>query len=172
MRFIRATAIFSENAELPDALAAVGMMFICPPAATITMMGDKIEVRKLAVEIGVPTIPSQGDVFADAEDAVAAAQAIGYQVMIKPGADGGGKGMRIARNDDEACDGFRFAVNEAKLSFRDDRLFIKKLIERLWHIEVQIIADHHGAVIHLDERECAVQRRHQKVIEESPSSRR
>jgi propionyl-CoA carboxylase alpha chain len=159
----------SENSELPDALAEVGVTFIGPSASVIRMMGDKIEARKLARELDVSTIPGEGDALANAEDAVAAARAIGYPVMIKAAAGGGGKGMRIARDDDEAREGFRFAVNEAHSSFGDDRVFVEKLIEGPRHIEIQILADNHGTVVHLGERECSIQRRHQKVIEESPS---
>lgn len=159
----------SENAELPDALAAVDVTFIGPSASVIKMMGDKIKARKLARELDVSTIPGEGDALADAENAVAAARAIGYPVMIKAAAGGGGKGMRVARDDDEAREGFRFAVNEARSSFGDGRVFVEKLIEEPRHIEIQVLADNHGAVVHLGERECSIQRRHQKVIEESPS---
>jgi propionyl-CoA carboxylase alpha chain len=159
----------SENSELPEALVAVGVTFIGPSAPVIKMMGDKIEARKLARELDVPTIPGEGDALASAEDAVAAARAIGYPVMIKAAAGGGGKGMRVARNNDEALEGFRFAVNEARSSFGDDRVFVEKLIEEPHHIEIQILADNHGTIVHLGERECSIQRRHQKVIEESPS---
>ena len=159
----------SENPALPEVLAAAGVTFIGPAARAMKVMGDKIEAKKLALEVGVVVIPGQGNALTDADDAVAAAQAIGYPVMLKAAAGGGGKGMRVARDDDDVRAGYRFAVTEATSSFGDDRVFVEKLIERPRHIEVQILADHHGTVVHLGERECSIQRRHQKVIEESPA---
>ncbi len=159
----------SENPALPDALAAAGVTFIGPPAAAIKVMGDKLEAKRLALQVGVNTIPGHGEALVDEEDAVAAARTLGYPVMLKAAAGGGGKGMRVAHDDGDLRAGFRFAVTEAKSSFADDRVFIEKLVERPRHIEVQVLADHHGSVLHLGERECTIQRRHQKVIEESPA---
>src|SRR5205807_3507328 len=132
-------------------------------------MGDKIASKKLAHAAGVSSVPVDLDVAPDPETAVAIARDIGYPVMIKASAGGGGKGMRIAANDDEARDGFRLAASEAKSSFADDRIFIEKYIEQPRHIEIQVLGDISGNIVHLGERECSIQRRHQKVIEEAPS---
>jgi propionyl-CoA carboxylase alpha chain len=159
----------SENPALPRALAKAGVTFIGPPPRAIAAMGDKIESKKLAREAGVSSIPGHLDVVPDADAAVAIARDIGYPVMLKASAGGGGKGMRVAANDTEVRDGFRSAASEAKSSFGDDRIFIEKFIEQPRHIEIQVLADHHGNTVHLGERECSIQRRHQKVIEEAPS---
>ena len=159
----------SENAVFAEALAAAGVAFIGPGPLAIRAMGDKIESKKLADKAGVSTVPGYLGELADADEAIKVAGEIGYPVMIKASAGGGGKGMRVAWNDDEAREGFRSAVNEAKSSFGDDRVFIEKFIEDPRHIEIQVLADQHGNVIHLGERECSIQRRHQKVIEEAPS---
>ena len=132
-------------------------------------MGDKITSKKLADDAQVNTIPGYTDVVKDADHAVEISQGIGYPVMLKASAGGGGKGMRVARNDEECRDGFERATNEAKSSFGDDRVFIEKFIEEPRHIEIQVLADSHGNCIYLNERECSLQRRHQKVIEEAPS---
>ena len=132
-------------------------------------MGDKITSKKLAERGGVNTIPGYTDVIARRRHAVEIANEIGYPVMLKATAGGGGKGMRVARNDEECRDGFERAANEARSSFGDDRMFIEKFIEEPRHIEIQVMADTHGNVIYLSERECSIQRRHQKVIEEAPS---
>jgi propionyl-CoA carboxylase alpha chain len=132
-------------------------------------MGDKITSKKLADEAGVNTIPGFTSVLRDAEHAVEISNDLGYPVMLKATAGGGGKGMRVARNDEECRDGFERAANEARSSFGDDRIFVEKFIEEPRHIEIQIIADSHGNIVHLNERECSLQRRHQKVIEEAPS---
>ncbi len=159
----------SENRAFQEALSAAGIAFIGPGAHAIQAMGDKIESKKLAAEAGVSTVPGFMGVIKDAEEAVSIARDIGYPVMIKASAGGGGKGMRLARDDDEAAAGFTSAANEARSSFGDDRVFIEKFIEHPRHIEIQVLADGHGNVIHLGERECSIQRRHQKVIEEAPS---
>ena len=159
----------SENADFAEALAAAGIAFIGPPPAAIRAMGDKIESRRLAQEAGVHTVPGVGRALGGADEAVAAARGIGYPVMIKASAGGGGKGMRIAANEGEVREGFRGAASEALASFGDGRLFIERYVERPRHIEIQVLADRHGAVLHLGERECSVQRRHQKVLEEAPS---
>ena len=159
----------SENPAFARALAKAGVAFIGPTPEAIAAMGDKIASKKLAHAAGVSSVPGHLDVIADAEDAVAIARDIGYPVMIKASAGGGGKGMRIAASDAEVRDGFRSATNEAKSSFGDERIFIEKYIEEPRHIEIQVLGDEHGNIIHLGERECSIQRRHQKVIEEAPS---
>ena len=159
----------SENSSFCEALAKKGITFIGPKTRAIEAMGDKITSKKLADEANVNTIPGYTDVVKDAEQAVEIAKGIGYPVMLKASAGGGGKGMRIARNDDECRDGFERAANEARSSFGDDRIFIEKFIEEPRHIEIQVMADSHGNVVYLNERECSLQRRHQKVIEEAPS---
>ena len=159
----------SENADFAEALAAAGIAFIGPPPAAVRAMGDKIESRRLAQEAGVHTVPGVGRALGGADEAVAAARGIGYPVMIKASAGGGGKGMRIAANEGEVREGFRGAASEALASFGDGRLFIERYVERPRHVEIQVLADRHGAVLHLGERECSVQRRHQKVLEEAPS---
>ncbi len=159
----------SEKREFQEALQAAGITFIGPDAHAIFAMGDKIESKKLAQEAGVTTVPGFMDVIKDPEDAVRIAREIGYPVMIKASAGGGGKGMRLAWNDAEAREGFVSASNEARSSFADDRVFIEKFIEQPRHIEIQVLADGQGTVLYLGERECSIQRRHQKVIEEAPS---
>ena len=159
----------SENTAFAKALDAAGIAFIGPPPGAIAAMGDKIESKKLADEAGVSTVPGYMGVIADAEEAVKIAKEIGFPVMIKASAGGGGKGMRVAYDEREAKDGFRSATNEARASFGDDRVFIEKFIEEPRHIEIQVLADKHGNTIYLGERECSIQRRHQKVIEEAPS---
>ncbi len=159
----------SEKAAFAEALAAAGIVFIGPPPAAIAAMGDKIESKKLAHAAGVSTVPGHLGVIPDAETALRIAREIGYPVMVKASAGGGGKGMRIARTDGELREGFRSAANEARSSFADDRVFLEKYIEEPRHIEIQVLGDAHGNVIHLGERECSIQRRHQKVFEEAPS---
>src|SRR5712691_10976286 len=159
----------SENPVFAQALAAAGVTFIGPGPAAIAAMGDKIQSKKLARAAGVSSVPGHLEVIPDADSAVGVARDIGYPVMIKASAGGGGKGMRIAANDEEVRDGFRSAASEAKSSFADDRIFIEKYIEEPRHIEIQVLGDNHGNIVHLGERECSIQRRHQKVIEEAPS---
>ncbi|MGE0716972.1 MAG: acetyl/propionyl/methylcrotonyl-CoA carboxylase subunit alpha, partial [Alphaproteobacteria bacterium] len=159
----------SEKAHFAAALEAAGIAFIGPGPDAIAAMGDKIESKKLAHAAGVSTVPGHLDVIADAAEAVRIARGIGYPVMIKASAGGGGKGMRIARDDAEAEEGFGSARNEARSSFADDRVFIEKYVEEPRHIEIQVLADAFGNTVHLGERECSIQRRHQKVIEEAPS---
>ena len=159
----------SENTEFAEALAERGIVFIGPGAHAITSMGDKITSKRIAAAAGVNTIPGYEDVIEGPDHAVAIARKIGYPVMLKASAGGGGKGMRVVGDDDECRAGFERAANEARSSFGDDRVFAEKFIEQPRHIEIQIIADRHGSVVHLGERECSIQRRHQKVIEESPS---
>jgi len=159
----------SEKAAFAEALAAEGIVFIGPPVGAIQAMGDKIESKLLAKQAGVSTVPGHLEAIPDVETAVKIAKGIGYPVMIKASAGGGGKGMRIARSDEEARDGFRSASNEARSSFGDDRVFIEKYVEEPRHIEIQVLGDKHGTVVYLGERECSIQRRHQKVLEEAPS---
>ena len=159
----------SENAAFAAALAKAGIVFIGPSMKAVAAMGDKIESKILAQKAGVSTVPGYLKPIKDAEECVVVSRKIGYPVMIKASAGGGGKGMRIAFNDAEAREGFRSATSEAKSSFGDDRVFAEKFVEEPRHIEIQVIGDSHGNVIHLNERECSIQRRHQKVIEEAPS---
>ncbi len=159
----------SENTRFAELLEERGIVFIGPGARAIQAMGDKITSKLLAEQAGVHTIPGHDGVVPDADHAVEVAAQIGYPVMIKASAGGGGKGMRIARDDAQCRDGFVRATSEALSSFGDGRILMEKYIERPRHIEIQIIADNHGNVVTLNERECSIQRRHQKVIEEAPS---
>ncbi len=159
----------SENAGFAKRVEEEGLVFIGPKHYSIAAMGDKIESKKLAGAAGVNCIPGVNDAIETADKAVEIAQSIGYPVMIKASAGGGGKGLRVAFNDKEAFEGFTSCRNEAKNSFGDDRVFIEKFVEEPRHIEIQLIGDSHGNVIYLNERECSIQRRHQKVIEEAPS---
>ncbi|WP_417497460.1 acetyl-CoA carboxylase biotin carboxylase subunit [Maricaulis sp.] len=159
----------SENAAFPIALEKIGVAWIGPNVHAIEAMGDKIRSKQLAAKAGVSTIPGADGEIADADTAVAAANAIGYPVMLKASAGGGGKGMRIARTEQETREGFAAARNEARTAFGDERILIEKFIEEPRHIEIQVLGDKHGHVIHLNERECSVQRRNQKVLEEAPS---
>ena len=159
----------SENPKFAQALEAAGVAFIGPPVGAIESMGDKITSKKIAQEANVSTVPGYMGLIEDAEEAVKISNEIGYPVMIKASAGGGGKGMRIAWNDDEAREGFQSSKNEAASSFGDDRIFIEKFVTQPRHIEIQVLADAHGNCIYLNERECSIQRRNQKVVEEAPS---
>ncbi len=159
----------SENAAFATALATAGVTFIGPGPEAIAAMGDKIQSKKLARDAGVSSVPGHLAVIPDADSAVKVARDIGYPVMIKASAGGGGKGMRIAASDEETREGFGSAASEAKSSFADDRIFIEKYIEEPRHIEIQVLGDTFGNLVYLGERECSIQRRHQKVIEEAPS---
>src|SRR3954449_2059658 len=159
----------SEKAEFCEALKANGITFIGPDVRAIGAMGDKIESKKLARDAGVNTVPGYLGVIADENEAASIARDIGYPVMIKASAGGGGKGMRVAWNDTQAEEGFASCRSEAKASFGDDRVFIEKFVEEPRHIEIQVLGDAHGNCVYLWERECSIQRRHQKVIEEAPS---
>ncbi|QBM28953.1 acetyl-CoA carboxylase biotin carboxylase subunit [Hydrogenophaga pseudoflava] len=161
--FLSENEAFAERCEKED------IAFIGPKAHSIAAMGDKIASKKLANEAKVNTIPGYNDPIPSAERAVEIAKGIGYPVMIKASAGGGGKGLRVAFNDKEALEGFTACQNEARNSFGDDRIFIEKFVEQPRHIEIQILGDSHGNVLYLNERECSIQRRHQKVIEEAPS---
>jgi propionyl-CoA carboxylase alpha chain len=159
----------SENEAFARRVEEEGITFIGPKHYSIAAMGDKIASKKLAKEANVSTIPGFNEAIKTAEQAVGIAKDIGYPVMIKASAGGGGKGLRVAYNDKEAFEGFTSCSNEARNSFGDDRVFIEKFVEEPRHIEIQVLGDSHGNVIYLNERECSIQRRHQKVIEEAPS---
>ncbi len=159
----------SENAEFSKTLEENGIIFIGPKHEAIAAMGDKIASKKLAEAAKVSTIPGYNDPIGTPEEAVKIAQGIGYPVMIKASAGGGGKGLRVAFNDKECAEGFASCKSEALNSFGDDRIFMEKFIQEPRHIEIQVVGDGHGNVIYLNERECSIQRRHQKVIEEAPS---
>ena len=159
----------SERMDFAAALEKEGVVFIGPPSPAIEAMGDKITSKKLAQQAGVSTVPGYMGLIADSEEAVKISREIGYPVMIKASAGGGGKGMRIAWNDQEAREGFQSSKNEAAASFGDDRIFIEKFVTQPRHIEIQVLADKHGNCVYLHERECSIQRRNQKVIEEAPS---
>jgi propionyl-CoA carboxylase alpha chain len=159
----------SENEDFARRVEEEGLVFIGPKHYSIAAMGDKIASKKLAMEAGVSTIPGWNDAIETPERAVEIARGIGYPVMIKASAGGGGKGLRVAFNDKEAHEGFASCRNEARNSFGDDRVFIEKFVESPRHIEIQVLGDAHGNIVYLHERECSIQRRHQKVIEEAPS---
>ena len=159
----------SENSKFAEALAAEGVAFVGPPVGAIEKMGDKITSKKIAQDANVSTVPGYMGLIEDADEAVKISNEVGYPVMIKASAGGGGKGMRIAWNDDQAREGFQSSKNEAANSFGDDRIFIEKFITQPRHIEIQVLCDSHGNGIYLGERECSIQRRQQKVVEEAPS---
>ncbi|MGL5823790.1 MAG: acetyl/propionyl/methylcrotonyl-CoA carboxylase subunit alpha [Nocardioides sp.] len=159
----------SENAEFAEACGAVGLILIGPPAQAMRIMGDKITAKQAALNAGVPVVPGRFDADMTDADLAAAATEVGYPVLIKPVAGGGGKGMRLVSDSDKLSAAVASARRESAASFGDDALFLERYVPRPRHIEVQILADTHGSVIHLGERECSLQRRHQKVIEEAPS---
>jgi len=159
----------SENSKFAQALEAAGVAFVGPPVGAIEAMGDKITSKKIAQEAEVSTVPGYMGLIEDAEDAVKISNQVGYPVMIKASAGGGGKGMRIAWDDQEAREGFESSKNEAANSFGDDRIFIEKFVTQPRHIEIQVLCDAHGNGVYLGERECSIQRRNQKVVEEAPS---
>ncbi|QJU57528.1 acetyl/propionyl/methylcrotonyl-CoA carboxylase subunit alpha [Sphingomonas sp. AP4-R1] len=159
----------SERASFVEALTAAGIAFIGPPANAIAAMGDKIESKKLAKAAGVNVVPGFLGEIADTDEAVRIASDIGYPVMMKASAGGGGKGMRLAWSEQDVREGFEATKREGLASFGDDRVFIEKFIESPRHIEIQLLGDRHGNIVYLNERECSIQRRHQKVVEEAPS---
>lgn len=159
----------SENADFVSQLESDGVAFIGPGPAAITGMGDKLQSKRLAVKAKVNTIPGFDGIVKDADECVKISQEIGYPVMIKASAGGGGKGMRIAWNDEQAREGFKLSTQEAASSFGDDRILVEKFVDKPRHIEIQILGDKHGNAVYLNERECSIQRRNQKVIEEAPS---
>ena len=159
----------SENADFAQMVEEHGFVFIGPSPDHIRMMGDKITAKQAATSAGLPCVPgSEGAIESD-EQALSTARAIGYPVLIKATAGGGGKGMKVARSDDELKEAWRLARNEAKASFGNPDVYMEKYLQRPRHIEMQILADNYGAVVHLGERDCSLQRRHQKVLEEAPS---
>ena len=159
----------SENEDFAKRCEEEGIVFIGPKHYSIAAMGDKIASKKLANEAKVSTIPGHNEPILTPEEAVQIAQRIGYPVMIKASAGGGGKGLRVAHTDKECFEGFSSCRNEARNSFGDDRVFMEKYVQEPRHIEIQVLGDAHGNVVYLHERECSIQRRHQKVIEEAPS---
>lgn len=159
----------SENSEFAARLARAGIVLLGPSADAVKKMGDKIESKKIARKAGVNTVPGGLDVIDNERDAKKVAEEIGYPIMIKAAAGGGGKGMRVARNEKELLEGIRGASSEAASSFNDSRVFIEKYFENPRHIEIQVLGDKFGNIVYLGERECSIQRRHQKVIEEAPS---
>ncbi len=159
----------SENAGFARLCAERGVVFVGPSADAIAAMGSKIESRRLMIEAGVPVVPGGRDPLGDVDEARAAAAEIGYPVMIKASAGGGGKGMRRVASEADMGPAFRAARSEALASFGDDAVYVEKFVERPRHVEIQILGDHHGTVISLGERDCSLQRRHQKVVEEAPS---
>lgn len=160
----------SENTEFAEELEKAGVIFIGPSTEAIQAMGDKIQAKKIAQKAGVNTVPGYMGVIKDAKEAEKIAEDIGFPVMVKAAAGGGGKGMRVVYKKSEIAQAYSSASNEARNSFKDDRIFIEKFIEKPRHIEIQVLADQHGNVVCLGERECSIQRHHQKVIEEAPSS--
>ena len=159
----------SENADFVNAVEAAGLVFIGPGPKAIAVLGDKIESKALAESAGVSIVPGTPGAVEDVDTALAAAKKIGYPVMVKASAGGGGKGMRVIESADELADGMRAAMSEAQTAFGDSRVFIEKFVVQPRHIEIQLLADQHGNVVYVGERECSIQRRHQKVIEEAPS---
>ncbi len=159
----------SENAAFSRAVAEAGLHFVGPPADAIVVMGDKMAAKKLATKAGVPTIPGLQEPVAEESAALAAAAEIGYPVLLKPAAGGGGKGMRVVEAESEMGEALAGSMAEARKAFNDDRVFVEKFIGRPRHVEIQILADSHGDVVYLGERECSIQRRYQKIIEEAPS---
>jgi len=159
----------SEKADFAEAVIAAGLVFVGPPPSAIRAMGDKIESKRLAVKAGVTTVPGSVEALESGDEAVAIADRIGYPVLLKASAGGGGKGMRIAYSAQECRDGLVRAGAEAKSAFGDGRVFVEKYVEEPRHIEIQVLADSQGNVVYLGERECSIQRRYQKVVEEAPS---
>ena len=159
----------AENADFAETVGASGLTFIGPTPEQIRSMGDKATARRLAKEAGVPTVPGSPDTISDLEEALRVASEIGYPVIIKATAGGGGKGMRVAKNAEEFSQSFTLAQNEALSAFGNGSVYIEKYLARPRHVEIQVMGDKHGKVVHLGERDCSVQRRHQKLIEEAPS---
>jgi len=159
----------SENARFAEMVSAAGLVFIGPQAAVIAMLGDKIASKNLAIKAGVPVVPGHNEPVSDPDEARTIADKIGYPVLLKPAAGGGGRGMRIVQGPDELASALRAGQEETRKAFGDNTVFLERFVEKPRHIEIQIIADQHGNVIYLGERECSIQRRYQKVIEEAPS---
>ena len=159
----------SENAEFAQAVSEAGITFIGPPVGAIRSMGDKITSKQLAITAGVPTLPGSRGALSDIDDALEQADRIGYPILLKASAGGGGKGMRIARNAEACREAFTQASSEAQASFGDGRICLERYVDRPRHIEIQVLADSYGNIVHLGERECSIQRRYQKIVEEAPS---
>lgn len=159
----------SENADFARVVDAHGLIFIGPQIEHITAMGDKVEAKRTAAASGLPLVPGSDGAVATLEDATAVAQKVGYPVLVKAASGGGGRGMKVALTQDDLAEAFSSARSEAKAAFGDDTVYLERYLDNPRHIEIQIIADSHGNVIHLGERECSVQRRHQKLLEEAPS---
>jgi acetyl-CoA carboxylase biotin carboxylase subunit len=159
----------AERAFFAEQVAAAGLQFVGPPAAAITAMGDKTEARRRMMAAGVPVVPGNAEPLPDAGAVTAVAEQLGYPVLLKAAAGGGGKGMRVVHAPGELARAFEAAAHEARAAFGDDRVYVEKYLDRPRHIEIQVLADAHGNVLHLGERDCSVQRRHQKMIEEAPS---
>ena len=159
----------SENPQFARVVMDAGLTFIGPPEEAIALMGDKIASKELAIKAGVPVIPGHVDALSDADEALAVAENIGYPVLLKPAAGGGGKGMRIVLTPEQMADALSASRQETRKAFGDARIFMERYIEQPRHVEIQILADAHGNIVHLGERECSIQRRYQKIIEESPS---
>ncbi len=159
----------AESPEFVEATESCNLQFIGPPAATMRLLGDKIAARRAAREAGVPTLPGSDDEVREAKDAARVCRELGYPVVVKAAAGGGGKGMRVIRRERDLESGFRMCQAEAKASFGDPRVYVEKYIANSHHVEIQVLADRHGTVLHLGERDCSAQRRHQKLLEESPS---
>ncbi|MDH3571335.1 MAG: ATP-grasp domain-containing protein, partial [Gemmatimonadota bacterium] len=159
----------AERAHFAEAVEQAGLVFVGPPSSAIRMMGEKTEARRRMAAAGVPIVPGTTELLRDADAAVEAARGVGYPVLLKAAAGGGGKGMRVARTPDEVRKGFGQASSEATTAFGDGSVYLEKFVERPRHIEIQVLADSFGAVTHFGERECSIQRRHQKLVEETPS---
>src|SRR5207249_2484024 len=159
----------SENAHFAEVCRACKIEFIGPPHEAMRMLGNKNEARKLAQKVGVPVVPGSEGLISDEKEALRLAHGIGYPVLIKAAAGGGGRGMRVARNDVSLQSGLKAAQQEAENAFKDGSVYLEKYIEQPRHVEVQLLADQHGNVVHLFERDCSLQRRHQKLVEESPA---
>jgi acetyl-CoA carboxylase biotin carboxylase subunit len=160
----------SERAHFAEAVEAAGLIFVGPPASAIAAMGDKTEARRRMMAAGVPIVPGIAEAVADANAARDAARGIGYPVLLKAAAGGGGKGMRVVQNDGEMARALEGATHEARAAFGDGSVYLEKYLEHPRHIEIQVLSDAHGNFVHLGERECSIQRRHQKLVEEAPSS--
>ena len=159
----------SENADFAGVVAAHGLTFIGPRIEHITAMGDKVEAKRTAAKAGLPLVPGSDGAIADLDEVRKVADKIGYPVLIKAASGGGGRGMKVANNKDGLAEAFSSARSEAKAAFGDDTVYLERYLDNPRHIEIQVIADAHGNVAHLGERECSVQRRHQKLLEEAPS---
>jgi len=159
----------AENQEFARAVAAAGLVFVGPPPEAMHAMGDKLRARQAMVAAGVPVVPGTTEPVASAEEATAQARSIGFPVMLKASAGGGGKGIRVVRNAEELPGAFRTASGEAQSAFGDGRMYLEKYLDEPRHVEIQVLGDRHGTVLHFGERECSIQRRHQKLIEECPS---